>query len=112
PIGLSGMTDLAGAAAARWLLAAATLWLVYLALEPEVRARYPHSIVTWNRVLAGRWLDAQVASHVLIGAAVGAGLWSAFKLVAILMLGTKEPNNWDIWLEPLTGARQWIGGNA
>ena len=38
----------------------AVLWLVYLALEPAVRARWPHSIMTWNRVLAGRWLDAQV----------------------------------------------------
>ena len=49
----------------------AALALLYIALEPLVRARWPHSIVTWNRLLAGRWLDAQVGSHILIGATVG-----------------------------------------
>ena len=59
---------------ADWLLGAATLWFVYLALEPEVRSRWPHSIVTWNRLLAGKWLDAQVGSQILIGAALGSGV--------------------------------------
>jgi hypothetical protein len=45
--------------------------LLYLALEPALRARWPHSIITWNRVLAGRWKDAQLASDILIGTAVG-----------------------------------------
>ena len=62
-------------AAAELLVPSAVLWLVYLAIEPAVRARYPHSIVTWNRLLAGRWLDPQVARDVLIGAAVGCALW-------------------------------------
>jgi hypothetical protein len=43
-----------------WLLWGAGFWLLYLALEPAVRAHWPHSIVTWNRILAGRWKDAQV----------------------------------------------------
>jgi hypothetical protein len=58
-----------------WLLSAALLWLLYLALEPELRAHWPHSTVTWNRLLAGRWHDAQVGAHVLTGATVGALLW-------------------------------------
>src|SRR5277367_4848286 len=70
-------------AVAQWLLGAAMLWFAYLALEPEVRSRWPHSIVTWNRVLAGRWLDAQVGSHILIGAVVGTGLWTFFKVVPV-----------------------------
>jgi predicted Ser/Thr protein kinase len=112
PVGFGSTMGLAAGAAAQWLLPAVALWLVYLALEPEVRARYPHSIVTWNRVLAGRWLDAQVGSHVLIGAAVGTGLWAVFKLVAILVFKINEPNNWDIWLGSLMGAREWLGGQA
>jgi hypothetical protein len=51
--------------------------VLYIALEPLVRARWPHSIVTWSRLLVGRWLDAQVSSHILIGAAVGAAVWVA-----------------------------------
>src|SRR5207247_3994169 len=57
-------------------------------------------------------LDARVGSHVLIGAAVGAGLWAIFKVVAILVFQTSEPTNSDVSLNPLIGARQWIGAQA
>jgi hypothetical protein len=64
-------------AAEELLLPAGILWLVYLAIEPSVRARFPHSVITWNRLLTGRWWDAQVAGDVLIGGAVGCVLWTA-----------------------------------
>ncbi|HKA00079.1 MAG TPA: serine/threonine-protein kinase [Candidatus Solibacter sp.] len=111
PIASSGLLDAGVAAAADWLMDAASLCLIYLALEPEVRARWPHSIVTWNRVLVGKF-DAQVASHILIGAAVGTGLWVVFKGIAIFLFNTNEPTNWDVSLHYLLGARQWIGANA
>lgn len=85
-------------------ICAAALWFAYLALEPEVRARWPHSIVTWNRVLAGRWWDAQVGSHVLIGAAVGSGLWIFFKAVTVYVFKNGQPSNWDVSLRSLLGA--------
>ncbi len=53
------------------LLWGATLWVVYLALEPPVRARWPHSLITWSRLLSGQFLDARVGSHLLLGSAVG-----------------------------------------
>ena len=106
------MLDLLVAAAADWLLSAAILWFAYLALEPEVRARWPHSIVTWNRVLAGKWLDAQVGSHVLIGAAVGSGIWVFFKGVTIVIFRNNQPTNWDVALRYLLGTRHWIGAHA
>ena len=40
-------------AAAEWITISAMIWLLYLALEPAVRSRWPHSLSTWNRVLAG-----------------------------------------------------------
>jgi serine/threonine-protein kinase len=94
------------------LLSAAILFLVYLALEPAVRARWPHSIVTWNRVLAGRWRDAQVASDILIGAAVGTGLFTLFKLSSVLLQRQVSPLNTDISLHFALGVRQWVGGHA
>jgi serine/threonine-protein kinase len=106
------MLDLFLAAVADWLLGAAVLWFAYLALEPEIRARWPHSIVTWNRVLAGRWLDAQVGSHILIGAAVGSGLWVSFKAVTVYLFKNNQPSNWDVSLRALLGARHWIGAQA
>ncbi len=57
---------------ASWALAVASLmWLAYIALEPMVRAHWPQSLITWNRVLAGQLGDAQVGSQILIGATVG-----------------------------------------
>jgi hypothetical protein len=112
PVADSSILRLLLAAAAEWLLGAAVLWFAYLALEPEIRSRWPHSIVTWNRVLAGRWLDAQVGSDILIGAALGAGLWVFFKAVTILVFGNNEPSNWDAALGYLVGARHWIAAHA
>jgi serine/threonine-protein kinase len=105
------MFNLISRAAADWLLSAALLWVVYLALEPAVRARWPHSLVTWNRVIAGRWLDPQVASHVLIGAAVGCLIWQAFALSG-LWFGAKNIMDPPGSLFYVEGARHWISGNA
>jgi serine/threonine-protein kinase len=112
PVADLSILDLFVAALADWLLGAALLWFAYLALEPEVRARWPQSIGTWNRVLAGRWLDAQVGSHILVGAAVGSGLWVFFRAATIFVFKSNEPSNWDVSLEYLAGARQWIGAHA
>jgi len=111
PLTSAAFFEDAVAAAGDWLVAAAILFLVYLALEPAVRARWPHSIVTWNRVLAGRWRDPQVVSDVLIGAAVGTGMFTFFKLVFTLTPNA-QPVNFDINLNFAMGVRQWIGGNA
>jgi serine/threonine-protein kinase len=112
PLASDALLNHALAAAGDWLLSAAILFLVYLALEPEVRARWPHSIVTWNRVLAGRWRDPQVASDILIGAAVGVGMFTFFKLVFLLISRHVEPVSFDVSLRFALGTRQWIGGHA
>jgi serine/threonine-protein kinase len=112
PVASDALLDHAMAAAGDWLLSAAVLFLVYLALEPEVRARWPHSIVTWNRVLAGRWRDPQVASDILIGAAVGVGMFTIFKLVFLLIPRHVEPVSSDVALRFALGTRHWFGGHA
>jgi hypothetical protein len=91
------------------LLFAALVWLLYLALEPAVRSRWPHAIVTWNRVLAGQWKDAQVGSHVLIGAALGTGMWLMFGVADPL---SKNQLDFGIALWPLLGARSWVAAYA
>ncbi len=99
-------------AVANWLFGAAVLCFAYLALEPEIRSHWPHSIVTWNRVLAGRWRDAQVGSHVLIGATTGLGLWLFFKAVLVYVYRNQQPSDTDVSLGGLIGARGWIGHHA
>ncbi len=109
---LDDLVDMGLSETASALLAAVMLGLMYLALEPAVRARWPHSIVTWNRVLAGRWLDAQVGSDILLGAAAGATLWALFKGLFILLNHHPEPVNWDVSLPALLSTRHWVGSLA
>ncbi len=51
----------------------ALLWLAYIALEPAVRRLWPRSLITWTRVLSGRWKDPLAGRDVLIGLLVGMG---------------------------------------
>jgi serine/threonine-protein kinase len=47
------------------------LWVMYLAIEPYVRRRWPHRIVSWSRLLGGHLRDPLVGRDILIGAAFG-----------------------------------------
>jgi serine/threonine-protein kinase len=49
------------------------VWLIYVALEPFLRRRWPEALVSWNRVLTGRLRDPRVGRDILAGA-VGIGL--------------------------------------
>ncbi len=46
-------------------------WIFYLALEPWVRRYWPQNLVTWTRLLAGRWRDPLVGRDVLFGILLG-----------------------------------------
>ncbi len=64
---------LMGEAVSQALWTGGMLWLAYIALEPAVRRLWPRSLITWTRLLAGRWQDALVGRDVLIGLLVGMG---------------------------------------
>jgi hypothetical protein len=53
------------------LYIAALAWLTYLAVEPVVRRRWPDALVSWTRLLAGRFRDPLVGRDLLFGAAAG-----------------------------------------
>ena len=59
------------AAAGHTLFGAATMWLFYLAAEPYVRKTWPHMLITWTRLLGGRYRDGMVGRDLLVGAACG-----------------------------------------
>jgi hypothetical protein len=42
-------------------------WLLYIALEPYVRRRWPATLISWSRLLAGGFRDPLVGRDVLIG---------------------------------------------
>jgi serine/threonine-protein kinase len=49
----------------------AQVWLLYTALEPYVRRRWPHMLISWKRLLGGAFHDPLVGRDILMGAAAG-----------------------------------------
>ena len=87
------------------------MWLLYLALEPTVRARWPQALVTWNRLLAGRFGDAQVGAHLLTGGAIGGALRLFLESLGWIDYrrdGAPLGNS----LDGSEGVLSWIGTNA
>jgi serine/threonine-protein kinase len=57
-----------------------TVWLYSLAIEPWGRRELAGTMVSWSRVLAGRWRDPLVGRDILIGLLFGLGLPLALRL--------------------------------
>ena len=84
---------LAAGAIGHRLLVAAYVWLLYLALEPYVRRRWPSTIVSWTRLVGGRVRDPLVGRDVLIGLAWGSATAGLASLVSAVTprLGLPAP---------------------
>ncbi len=90
------------------------LWLYYIALEPFVRRVWPRTLISWNRLLSGRFADPMVGRDLLVGALFGVAtrlLWqmntlapSWFGLGPVELLGTGR-RLFRITLVPLHGMR-------
>ena len=70
---LGGELNLLSEAAAWALFEAAVLWVVYIALEPSVRRRWPRLIISWSRLLGGGFRDPMVGRDILVGGLLGFG---------------------------------------
>jgi hypothetical protein len=87
-------------------IAAWSLWssfgvvFLYVALEPFVRRHWPHSLISWTRLLAGGLKDSLVGGHVLTGAALGVGYALLF---TFRIIGEND------LLVPFVPVRQFIG---
>jgi serine/threonine-protein kinase len=53
---------------------AGLVWLLYMALEPYARRRWPQVLIGWKRALAGMWRDPLVGRDLLLGSLIGVGL--------------------------------------
>ena len=49
------------------LLWSGSLWVLYIAMEPFVRRRWPATLISWSRLLAGGFRDPLVGRDVLVG---------------------------------------------
>jgi len=62
------------------------LWLLYVALEPFIRKKWPTLIISWSRLLAGDFRDPLVGRDLLIGTVIGASL------IVVLGISRIAPN--------------------
>ena len=53
-------------------------WVVYVAFEPYVRRIWPEAIVSWSRLLSGRFGDPLVGRDVLLGCTFASGIRVVF----------------------------------
>ncbi|HEV2386866.1 MAG TPA: serine/threonine-protein kinase [Candidatus Acidoferrales bacterium] len=56
------------------LYVAGFMWVLYMAIEPYVRRRWPWMLISWTRVLSGGLYDPRIGRDVLFGAAGGAAM--------------------------------------
>ncbi|MCI0387800.1 MAG: serine/threonine protein kinase [Acidobacteria bacterium] len=69
---IDGLNPVAWTTPIAWALYAAFgTWLIYIALEPYVRQRWPHRIIAWSRLLAGDIRDPLIGRYVLMGGLFG-----------------------------------------
>jgi serine/threonine-protein kinase len=73
--------------AALWLLFAGWIWMMYIALEPYARRRWPGMLVAWSRLLAGNYRDPMVGRDLLVGtltAAILVAVAQCSRLISLL----------------------------
>jgi hypothetical protein len=66
------------------LLFALLAWLGYMAVEPYARQSWPRLMVSWQRLLNGRFRDPLVGRDVLLGIVAGSAIATIFLGVGVL----------------------------
>ena len=82
--------------------------LLYLALEPYVRRLWPDALISWSRLMAGRWRDPLVAAHVLKGMVYGTAtvLWFVSLILGMRAFGVPPDFPTTFSLDALLGPDQ------
>jgi serine/threonine-protein kinase len=63
----------------------AGFWIVYIALEPFARRRWPEMLISLSRAISGRWRDPLVGRDLLIGALVGTAIGLLLGPIRVLL---------------------------
>ena len=93
------------------LFVGASSWLLYVALEPYIRKRWPHSLISWTRLLTGQIRDPAVGCDLLVGI-LAAVFWATASRLADLAHGWmgKAPSapNISLAYDTLSGLRAMV----
>ena len=90
------------------LFVGAALWLLYIAIEPQVRRNWPDALISWTRFQAGLFGNPLVASHVLIGiTAAEAFEWLVHHPVRLLIAA---PPDASAFLDGVSSPAEFVMG--
>jgi len=67
------------------------IWAFYAAVEPYVRRHWPQMLISWSRLLDGRWRDPLVGRDLLIGCVLGLALTQLNEAQAAIERWRGEP---------------------
>ena len=89
------------------LFLAGLTWVIYIALEPLIRRRWPDSLIAWTRLLSGRLTDPLVGRVLLAGALLGVfeGVWSEVGQLTLRAFESAPPIPPFPWNDTLLGPR-------
>jgi serine/threonine-protein kinase len=100
---------------AEGLLIAVVFALLYIAVEPYVRRRWPDRLISWARLVGGKWRDPMIGRDVLIGLVAGRvhGVLAAWsdKVEEVVTGAGAEPyiGNLSRLGSPVAGLAQFAG---
>jgi hypothetical protein len=90
------------------LFISGTTWVLYLALEPWVRRRWPQTLVSWSRLLSGQFRDPLVGRDILFGVMLGMVWLLIFQIRYIPMMRMGASPGFG-QVEYLMGGREALG---
>jgi serine/threonine-protein kinase len=105
-------TDLLAQAMSSAAFTFGLFWVIYLALEPWVRRYWPQTMITWSRLLAGRWRDPLVGRDVLFGIICGVLYGLLIQGAAGLSVSLGNPPFSEFNIGNLIGVRMAAGNMA
>ncbi len=85
------------------LLVGGIVWMLYLAIEPWIRRRWPQAIISWSRLISGQVRDPLVGRDILFGVTFGA-LWIVIIEATYIPLGRMGAS------PPLSASAYLLGG--
>jgi len=78
-------------AASGGLFVAAVVCSLYIAIEPYIRRHWPHAIISWSRLMAGRLRDPMVGRDLLYGVLLGVSWSLVFSIFFLERLRAGDP---------------------